>query len=213
MTTCSLPGCESRYYARGWCSRHYNNWMRRGVHEIPRLTLIERVMAKVEKAGPIPAHRPELGPCWIWTRHCNRDGYGQVNRGATAGRALVHRVVYEHEVGEIPTGYELDHLCRVHACCNPAHLEAVTHLENVRRGDANKVAQRLAEKRTGCNNGHPYEGSNYRITKEGRRRCRICNREWARQARAAKKAAKRDPNKVIEGSWLLIPAQRGGEEQ
>lgn len=44
-----------------------------------------------------------------------------------------HRWTYRWFVGPIPQGHELDHLCRVMRCVNPAHLEAVTHLVNVRR--------------------------------------------------------------------------------
>jgi hypothetical protein len=29
-------------------------------------TLEERFWEKVDKNGPVPAHRPELGPCWVW---------------------------------------------------------------------------------------------------------------------------------------------------
>lgn len=36
---------------------------------------------------------------------------------------------------DVPYGKELDHVCRVRACVNPAHLEPVTHIENVRRGN------------------------------------------------------------------------------
>src|SRR3546814_19356891 len=47
-----------------------------------------------------------------------------------------HRISYELCVGPIPEGMELDHLCRVRRCVNPAHMEPVTHRENVLRGEA-----------------------------------------------------------------------------
>lgn len=52
---------------------------------------------------------------------------------------VTHRITYLFYVGPIPDGLELDHLCRVRACCNPDHLEAVTRLVNVRRGNAVKT--------------------------------------------------------------------------
>lgn len=189
MRICVINNCDRTHYARGWCSKHYNHWRRHEAPPFVRPTLLERVMTRVDKAGPVPAERPDLGPCWIWTGYVMPFGHGQVNRGTGLGTALVHRVVFEHLMGDVPEGLELDHLCRVPACCNPQHLEPVTHAENVRRGRANEVARRLAAQRTRCVNGHPYEGANYRITKNGRRRCRVCNREWARQSRAAAKKA------------------------
>ncbi len=48
-------------------------------------------------------------------------------------RVLTHRVMYEHWVGPIEVGLELDHLCRTKACCNPDHLEPVTRSENLLR--------------------------------------------------------------------------------
>lgn len=188
MKTCAVPDCGKKHHAHGYCNAHAKNWQRHGVAALPKPTLIERVMARVDKDGPVPAERPELGPCWIWTGYLMPFGHGQVNRGTGLGTALVHRVVYEHTVGEVPKGLELDHLCRVPSCCNPSHLEPVTHLENVRRGRAHEVAGRLAAQRTHCVNGHPYEGDNVRIMVNGRRRCRVCVREWARRKAAAKKA-------------------------
>src|SRR5687767_3489091 len=35
-----------------------------------------RFWAKVNKNGPIPEHRPDLGPCWLWTAALTK-GYGQ----------------------------------------------------------------------------------------------------------------------------------------
>lgn len=70
--------------------------------------------------------------CWIWQRSMDRKGYGQIR---VEGRLIYsHRYMYERHVGPIHEGLELDHLCRVPACCNPQHLEPVTHAENVRRG-------------------------------------------------------------------------------
>jgi len=67
-------------------------------------------------------------PCWIF--QCTTV-YGVValdRRGVPA-----HRLFYERHVGPIPEGLHIDHLCRQKRCVNPAHLEAVTCKENVRR--------------------------------------------------------------------------------
>lgn len=40
-------------------------------------------------------------------------------------RVRAHRFAYELFVGPIPSGYDIDHVCRNRRCVNPAHLEAV----------------------------------------------------------------------------------------
>lgn len=127
--------------------------------------------------------------CWIWTGSRQRFGYGQITVSHTEGRMLTHRLVYEGLAGPIPAGLELDHLCRVPACCNPAHLEPVTHAENVRRGEGLDNGGRYWRSRTKCSKGHPYTPKNTRWTPDGRRRCRTCVREWAAEDRARKAAA------------------------
>ena len=91
-----------------------------------------------------PTHAPSIltwytedeNGCWLWTGRVNKStGYGE------QANDLAHRLFYESLVGEIPAGLELDHLCRVHRCVNPSHLEAVTHRVNVLRGVA---ARRVA---------------------------------------------------------------------
>lgn len=61
-------------------------------------------------------------------------GYRQLNVGG-GKRKYAHVVAYQLFVGEVPDGYDVDHTCRLKWCCNPAHLEAVTHRENIRRRD------------------------------------------------------------------------------
>ena len=99
------------------------------------MKLPDRFWSKVNKDGPVPAHAPKLGKCWIWTAHLNNQGYGQFNLN---GRLwLPHRLVYfaKHGAPKI-LGKDVDHLCRTPSCCNPRHLEAVTHAVNCQRGNA-----------------------------------------------------------------------------
>jgi hypothetical protein len=130
--------------------------------------LPKKIEDKLNKNGP--------GGCWLWTGDL-RDGYGQV--WFEGKHRIVHRVVYEYLVGPIPAGLQTDHLCRVRACSNPAHLELVTNKVNAQRGNVGGWQRRL----THCKNGHPLSGNNIRM--QGKRRiCRACQREWA--ARKAK---------------------------
>src|SRR5215469_6072754 len=71
--------------------------------------------------------------CWLWRGYEGAGGYG---RFAIEPRDNIqaHRFSYQLFVGLIPKGLVIDHLCRVHLCVNPDHLEAVTSCENSRRG-------------------------------------------------------------------------------
>lgn len=127
-----------------------------------------RYLAKVNKSGPVSAHRPDLGACWIWLGHIIQNGYGQFRDGAKI--KLAHRVSYEMSVGPIPDGMELDHLCRNRACVNPAHLEAKTGRANRRAAGA-----RTNVLKTHCPNGHAYTPENTYLYRAARY-CRECKR-------------------------------------
>lgn len=78
-----------------------------------------------------------VGECWEW-QGTRRGGYGRVK---ILGRLQeAHRASYEYHIGPIPAGLVIDHLCRNRACINPKHLEPVTGLENIRRGEAGSPA-------------------------------------------------------------------------
>ena len=80
---------------------------------------------------------------WIWTGATYSNGYGHIGGpGKDGGDKLVHVVVYEELVGPVPDGKQLDHRCRIHACCNPACLEPVTNAVNTQRGAATKLDHR-----------------------------------------------------------------------
>jgi hypothetical protein len=138
---------------------------------------------------------PRFGHCWIWPGSHNMRGYGQIGIGSisngTAGKGYVHRLAYQLIVGPIPDGLVLDHLCRRHPCCNPEHLEPVTELENIRRGDAGKAWRAIQIAKTHCPQGHPYSGTNVRYRPAGGRECRTCRTQESRTRRAKLKQGSR----------------------
>src|SRR3990167_1013039 len=139
----------------------------------PRLPM--RFWSKVNPDGPIPVHRPDLGPCWVWTAGLYRNGYAQFQAGSRSDgtRKMVygHRLAYEHLVGSFPPGLQADHLCRNHPCVRPSHIEAVTRRENILRGTG---ASARAARATACPQGHPYDEPNTYRAPKGGRYCRAC---------------------------------------
>lgn len=122
--------------------------------------------------------------CWDWTGSMNGHGYG---RFQSEQRRVVqaHRWAYEHFIGPIGKGLDLDHLCRNPACVNPAHMEPVTRRENLLRG---KTIPAMLAAKTHCVAGHEFnEANTYRYGVDNRLRvCRVCNRERKRKGRQKK---------------------------
>lgn len=131
--------------------------------------------------------------CWLWIGAKNQAGYGVVSIGPKGRRVnkRAHRLVYEALIDAIPDDKQIDHLCRVKACVNPAHLEVVTPAVNVLRG-VGPTAQNA--RKTHCPRGHALEGSNILMNGKGYRSCRTCvyvkNNERAQARRAAQRASR-----------------------
>lgn len=124
-----------------------------------------RFWSKVNKQGTWTDLTNE--PCWDWMASCNQDGYGHFVLDGKLVRAS--RLSYELAYGKIPKGLELDHTCHNPKCINPAHLEAVTHQENVIRGSM------VRGPATHCKYGHLLIGDNiYIYPGTGKRGCKIC---------------------------------------
>jgi hypothetical protein len=127
---------------------------------------------------------PDENGCVLWTGTRDALGYG---RFFHLGRLVKpYRFAWERDHGPIPSGLEIDHLCRVPACVNPEHLEPVTHQENVRRGRLAQTNSERAARITHCPRGHAYDEFNTYRSKTGARRCRTCSRAFDRVRRPRK---------------------------
>jgi hypothetical protein len=175
--TCSIiengKRCGKPFLARGWCRKHYALFYRQGL--IRPATPEERFWRQVRKTSG----------CWFWTGQPDSKGYGQMRVNGV--KQLVHRFAYRLLVGPVPLGMTLDHV-KANGCIStlcvkviadefgPAHLEAVTHRENMLRGQG--FASRNASK-THCLNGHPFNAENTYIRRrdgQEHRECRACRR-------------------------------------
>ncbi len=136
--------------------------------------IARRFWQNVDRRGP--------SECWLWTGRVGTNGYGQT-RVRNVGRAP-HQVAYALSGTRVTLGMTLDHLCRNRLCCNPAHLEVVTHAENIARGEGAGVVN---SRKTRCPRGHVYGATWVYVAPSGRRLtkrvCAVCERERSARRR------------------------------
>jgi hypothetical protein len=122
--------------------------------------------------------------CWIWQKNTTQKGYGNVTvLRRSAGAHQLSLAVFAGVVA--PSGYVIDHKCRVRHCINPSHLRIVTAQQNVTENSVSIQAEN--RNKTHCIRGHEFTAENTRIVTvpSGNpwRECRECSRERCRQRR------------------------------
>lgn len=122
--------------------------------------------------------------CWVW-QGGKTVKYKYATTSVNVDGKTINVMAYRHSfaifIGPIPDGLEIDHLCRNPGCVNPWHLEAVTHLVNVRRGGR--------AQQTHCKHGHEFTPENiYTWKKRPGRACVICRSNMDRNRNRNKKS-------------------------
>ena len=86
----------------------------------------DRLWARVEIRGP--------DDCWEWQGSKHWRGHGQIGLGRRSdGLGYTHVVAWQDANGrQVPAGMCIRHKCDNPPCCNPAHLEIGTQLDNLR---------------------------------------------------------------------------------
>jgi hypothetical protein len=145
----------------------------------------QRFWSRVDKQGPVPAHRPDLGPCWVY--HAPRGGrgglYGHQSLEANGKAIPTHRLAFFLAHGRWPEPCALHH-CDNPPCvkavadeCGPAHIFEGTLRDN--QHDMTSKGRHGMGSKTHCKRGHAFDDANTSHTRDGRRRCRACLRDWA----------------------------------
>lgn len=133
----------------------------------------DRFLAKVKR---------DAGGCWMWTAATNSVGYPMFG-ARYRSVVLAHRWAYETYNGAIPAGAHVHHKCENPLCVNPKHLEALQPVDHVATSTQHNGSK------TSCKHGHEFTAENTYVTKDGRRRCRACNRINVKRSNARRKNA------------------------
>src|SRR5580692_10629093 len=119
----SCAKCDKPVIARGLCHRHYKQWQTHG-GDAQRIRW-DVVADPIAYVGAHLVRNEETG-CWLYMGRLNSKGYGTLR--IKKRTLLVHKFLWEAENGPIPPRLELDHFyCFNQMCCNPLHVEPVTH--------------------------------------------------------------------------------------
>jgi hypothetical protein len=100
----------------------------------------ERFLAKIDMGAP--------DECWEWRGDRAPFGHGRLTHAKR--QVLAHRLAYALWNGDLPADAFICHHCDNPPCCNPAHLYAGTHRQNMR----DKVVRGRTSSNPGESNGY-----------------------------------------------------------
>ena len=192
-TQCVVLGCSRQVSARTMCLMHYKRARR--ASEPRQGFSFARFDEYVDKGGPVPELRPDLGPCWEWTGARNAHGYGVIPK-PFMGTRLAHRASLALDLGEAVTAEAVMHLCDNPACCRPSHLKSGTQRENLLDAKQKGRTRSGKEGMTECANGHariPENTSRY-MRPDGyiETKCIPCRKQWSKKLTRQRKTLRHE---------------------
>lgn len=122
IETRTKPEKANRRFPCPGCGKEFSSAGMAGHARACTASYADRFWAKVDKsAGP--------DGCWLYMGYRKRHNYGWLwtERGLMTG----HRYAWLLTHGSLPADKDILHKCDNGPCCNPAHLWAGTHKENM----------------------------------------------------------------------------------
>lgn len=87
-----------------------------------------KFMSKIDTNGKT---KEGFSQCWTHTTSCSSSGYGQIMFQMKAWGLHAYSYWIHNGKPDIVNGNDVSHKCDNKECCNPTHLEYISHTKNV----------------------------------------------------------------------------------
>lgn len=126
---CKLTDCSEKHFGKGYCSTHYQRWLR---HGDPYQTAFERTTPGMSVEKRFSAKVEVTPSCWLWRGKESGSGYGVLRVNKRIIQA--HRLSYSLLNKGIGKDRLIDHKFAAYGCprhcVNPEHLQEVDRKAN-----------------------------------------------------------------------------------